>query len=242
MAVRDARRAGDTWNSQQLAERISPVNPKFAAGNAPIKLYRNPLSGHCHRVELMMGLLGLPYEPVDLDMFKGAHKAPEYLKLNPLGQVPTIDDNGTILSDSNAIIVYLSLKYSDGYDWMPSDPVEAAEVQRWLSIAAGEIAGGPCAVRLVKLFGLPFDYDAAHRKTLDLFAVLEPLLAARDYLAGHRITLADVAGYSYIAHVPEGGVSLQPYPAIRAWLDRVEAQPRFVGMPRSALPDETVSA
>ncbi|WP_421707224.1 glutathione S-transferase family protein [Algihabitans sp.] len=218
------------------------MNPTFADGKAPIKLYRNALSGHCHRVELMLALLDLPYEPVELDMAKGAHKAPDYVKINPFGQVPTIDDNGTLLSDSNAIIVYLALTYGDGYDWLPSDPLEAAEVQRWLSVAAGEIAGGPCVVRLVKLFGLPFDYDAAHRKTLDLFTVLEPLLASRDYLAGERITLADVAGYSYIAHVPEGGISLQPYPAVRAWLARIEAQPRFVGMARSPLPDKAPPA
>lgn len=213
------------------------MNAKFPASNAPVKLYRNPISGHCHRVELMLSLLDIPYENIDLDMMKGAHKAPDYLKISPFGQVPAIDDNGTTLSDSNAIIVYLNAKYNDGYEWHPEDPVKAAEVQRWLSVAAGEIAYGPCAVRLVKLFGAGLNYDVAKKVTESLFAVIEPQLKTRDYLAGSAITLADVAGYSYIAHAPEGGVSLEPYPAIRAWLGRVEAHPRFVGMKRSPLPE-----
>ena len=212
------------------------MNTKFPASNAPIKLYRNPISGHCHRVELMLSLLDIPYETIDLDMANGAHKAPDYLKISPFGQVPAIDDNGFTLSDSNAILVYLEKKYNDGYEWLPQDPILAAEVQRWLSVAAGEIAHGPCAVRLVKVFGVKLDYDVAKQKTEALFSVLEPLLQTRDYLAGEKITLADVAGYSYISHVPEGGISLEPYPAIRAWLERIEAHPRFIGMARSPLP------
>lgn len=212
------------------------MNPKFPVTANPIKLYRNPISGHCHRVELMMALLDIPYEAIDLDMANGAHKAADYLALSPLGQVPAIDDNGTTLSDSNAIITYLEKKYNDGYAWVPADPVGAAEVQRWLSIAAGEIAYGPCAVRLVKVFGAELDYDGAKQKTDDLFAVMEPHLAKQEFLAGSEITLADVAGYSYVSHVPEGGVSLEPYPAIRAWLERIEAHPRFIGMARSPLP------
>ncbi|WLQ16301.1 glutathione S-transferase [Hahella aquimaris] len=212
------------------------MNAHFSNTQAPIKLYRNPMSGHCHRVELMLSFLNLPYETIDLDMANGAHKAPDYLKINPLGQVPTIDDNGFVMADSNAIITYLTQKYSDGYVWWPKEPEQAAEVQRWLSVAAGEIAQGPCAVRLVKVFGMKLDYDRAKSITESLFAILEPLLESRQYLAGDHITLADVAGYSYISHAPEGGVSLQPYPAIRAWLERIEAHPGFVGMKRSPLP------
>lgn len=213
------------------------MNTKFSANNAPIKLYRNPISGHCHRVELMMAFLDLPYDIIDLDMANGAHKEPEYLKISPFGQVPAIEDNGVTLSDSNAIITYLEKKYNDGYEWYPQDPIQAAEVQRWLSVAAGEIAYGPAAARLVKVFGAGLDYDLARKKTDALFAVIESLLTNRAYLAGEAITLADVAAYSYISHSPEGGVSLEPYPAIRAWLARVEAHPRFVGMARSPIPE-----
>ncbi|MCZ0964150.1 glutathione S-transferase [Paracoccus benzoatiresistens] len=200
---------------------------------SPVILYRHPKSGHCHRVELMLSLLGLPYEAVDLDMAAGAHKAPDYLIISPLGQVPAIDDNGVRLSDSNAILTYLVMRHGDAPAWRGHDPVEAAEIQRWLSIAAGEIAFGPCAARLVTVFGADLDHAAAQTRTHALFAVMDAHLQARDWLAADRVTLAEIAGYSYIAHAPEGGVSLEPYPAIRAWLNRVEALKGFIGMARS---------
>ncbi|MDN3557501.1 glutathione S-transferase family protein [Halomonas maura] len=204
-----------------------------ALENAPVKLYRNPKSGHCHRVELMLALLAIPYQTVDLDMAHGAHRAPDYLAISPLGQVPAIEDNGLTLADSNAILIYLAERYGDPATWIGSDPVEKAGVQRWLSIAAGEIASGPCAARLVSVFGAPLDHQAAKAKAHALFAVMDAHLEGRQWLAADRPTLADIAGYSYVAHAPEGGVSLAAYPQVRAWLSRIEALPRFIGMARS---------
>lgn len=203
----------------------------------PIKLYRNPKSGHCHRVELMLAFLGLPYETIDLDMANGAHKAPEHLKISPFGLVPAIDDGGYTLADSNAILIYLVQTYAKGSDWMPQDPKDAAEVQRWLTIAADNVYAGPCAARLVKVFGTGHDHKAAVAKAHDLFKVMEAHLAGRDWLATGTITIADVAAYSYIAHAPEGGVDLAPYPNVRAWLSRVAAQPNFVAMAPSPIPE-----
>ena len=213
------------------------MNSKFPAQATAIKLFRNPKSGHCHRAELMMSFLSLPYEPVNLDMANGAHKAAGYLKISPFGQVPAIDDNGTTLSDSNAILTYLVQKYGDDYNWSGERPEEKADVQRWLSVAAGEIANGPCAARLVTVFGAAFDHEAVKAKARALFKVMDAALKGRPYLVSDRITLADVAGYSYIAHAPEGGVSLEAYPNIRRWLANIEAQPRFVGMVPSPIPE-----
>ncbi|MCE3026672.1 glutathione S-transferase family protein [Salinicola sp. DM10] len=204
-----------------------------ALSDAPIKLYRNPKSGHCHRVELMLALLDIPYENVDLDMANGAHREPAYLSISPLGQVPAIDDNGLTLADSNAILVYLVERYGDAARWIGSEPLEKARVQRWLSIAAGEIAHGPCAARLVTVFGAPLDHDAAKASSHTLLAMMETHLDGRAWLASDHPTLADIAGYSYIAHAPEGGVSLDPYPQVHAWLGRIEALPRFVAMASS---------
>lgn len=204
-----------------------------ARDDLPVILYRHPKSGHCHRVELMLSLLGLPYKTIDLDMRNGGHKAAAFLRISPLGQVPAIEDNGVTLADSNAIVTYLVERYGDAATWRGEGPLEKAEVQRWLSIAAGEIASGPCAARLVTLFGAAIDHEAAKSKAHALLAVVDAHLSGRDWLAGARPTLADVAGYSYIAHAPEGGVSLAPYPSIRAWLGRIEALPGFVGMARS---------
>ncbi|WP_083591887.1 glutathione S-transferase [Aurantimonas sp. 22II-16-19i] len=205
--------------------------------HAPVRLYWTPKSGHCHRVQLMLSLLAIPYETVDLDMAKGAHKAPDYLSISPLGQVPAIDDAGFTLSDSNAIITYLAERYGDADLWTGRDPFEKAEVQRWLSIAAGEIARGPAAARLVTVFGASLDHAAAKAIAQTLLGMMEAHLDGREWLAADRPTLADIAAYSYVAHAPEGGVSLADAPNVRAWLARVEALPDFVGMARS--PDLT---
>lgn len=198
-----------------------------------VKLYRHPLSGHSHRVELMLSLLDVPTELVFVDLMKGAHKTPEFLALNRFGQVPVIDDNGTVLADSNGILVYLASKYGNG-QWLPSDPVEQAKVQRWLSVAAGQISSGPATARLITVFGAGYDAADAIKRSHALLQVMEDELANSAFLAGDKATVADVAAYTYVAHAPEGNVSLEDYPNVRAWLARVEALPKFVGMQRTA--------
>mgnify|MGYP000064478855 CR=1 FL=1 len=199
-----------------------------------IKLYRHPLSGHAHRVELMLSLLNLPTELVFVDLANGAHKKAEYLAINAFGQVPVIDDNGTLISDSNAILVYLAKKYGSG-NWLQNDPLAEAHVQRWLSVAAGQLAYGPAAARLVTVFGAAFNADEVITRAHALLKVMDAELAAQPFLAGNAPSIADVANYSYIAHAPEGNVSLQDYPNVRAWLQRIEALPGFVPMQRTAI-------
>ncbi|CAD6561687.1 glutathione S-transferase family protein [Paraburkholderia sabiae] len=196
----------------------------------PIRLYTTLLSGHGHRVKLFLTLLDLPFEVVELDMRAGDNRKPEYLALNPFGQVPTIQDGDVTLFDSNAILVYLATRYGDA-SWLPSDPLGAAAVQRWLSLAAGQIAYGPCAARLVTVFGAPLHHETAKSIAVKLFDVIDRELSTKPFAAGEQVTIADIAAHTYIAHAPEGGVSLEPYPNIRAWLRRVEALPRFIAMP-----------
>lgn len=198
-----------------------------------IKLYRHPLSGHAHRVELLLSLLKLPTELVFVDLANGAHKKPEFLAINAFGQVPVIDDNGTILSDSNAILVYLAKKYGNGA-WLSDDPLAAARIQRWLSVAAGQLAYGPASARLITVFGAALNAEDVIARSHALLKVMDGELASAPFLAGATATIADVANYSYIAHAPEGNVSLQAYPNVRAWLERVEALPGFVPMQRTA--------
>ncbi|MFJ3152300.1 glutathione S-transferase family protein [Pseudomonas hunanensis] len=200
----------------------------------PIKLYNFPKSGHAHRIELMLSLLNLPTELVFVDLAKGAHKQPDFLALNPFGQVPVIDDNGTVIADSNAILVYLAKKYDNG-TWLPEEPAAAARVQRWLSVAAGPLAFGPAAARLVTVFGASFNTDEVISRAHTLLKVIDAELAKTPFLAGSTPTIADIANYSYIAHAPEGNVSLEPYANVRNWLARIEALPRFVPMPRTVI-------
>jgi len=200
----------------------------------PIKFYNFPKSGHAHRIELMLSLLNLPTELVFVDLAKGAHKQPDFLALNPFGQVPVIDDNGTVIADSNAILVYLAKKYDNG-TWLPEEPAAAARVQRWLSVAAGPLAFGPAAARLVTVFGAAFNTDEVIARAHTLLKVIDAELAKAPFLAGSTPTIADIANYSYIAHAPEGNVSLEPYANVRSWLARIESLPGFVAMPRTVI-------
>ncbi|WP_295994025.1 glutathione S-transferase family protein [Rugamonas sp.] len=199
----------------------------------PIRLHRHYMSGHCHRVELLLSMLDLPYETVDVDIPAGQHKGAAFLELNPLGQVPVLEDGDLVLYDSNAILVYLASRYDDGR-WLPRDPVAAARVQQWLSMAAGPIAAGPNSTRLVKLFGAPLDYPRARMIAENLFAVLDAQLGQRSFATGEQPTIADLAAFSYIAMAPDGDVSLEPYPQLRAWLRRIEQLPGFVALPKRA--------
>jgi glutathione S-transferase len=192
-----------------------------------MKLYYHPLSGHSHRVRLFLGLIGARHDLVEVDLGTGAHKKPEFLALNAFGQVPVLDDGGTIVTDSNAILVYLSKKLALT-DWLPEAPVAAAAVQKWLSVAAGQIAYGPAAARLITVFGATFRPEEVIARAHALLAVVEAELSGRDFIAAASPTVADVALYSYIARAPEGNVDLQAYPKVRAWLARIEALPGFV--------------
>jgi glutathione S-transferase len=208
-----------------MARHIVRMNP-------PITLYRHPVSGHAHRVELLLSLLELPYTLVDVDLMRGAHRKPAFLAKSPLGQVPVLEDGEVTLADSNAILVYLALRYDAAQRFLPRDPLAAAQVQRWLSLAAGELAYGPAALRRAALFESPVDRGPLEQTSKRLLDLLESTLGAHPYLTGDQLTIADVALYTYTALAPEGGLSLEPYPSVRAWIARIEALPRFVPMKR----------
>lgn len=193
-------------------------------------LYSVALSGHCHRVRLMLSLLGLAAELREVDLRGGAQHSPEFLALNPFGQVPVLVDGDVTLADSNAILVYLATRHDPEGRWYPADAAHRAEVQRWLSVAAGPLASGPAVARIGTLFGVPLDIATARKVAAALFDVLDRHLTHRAWTTGEAPTLADVALYSYTAHAPEGGIDLASWPAIDAWLKRVEALPGFVPM------------
>lgn len=192
-----------------------------------MKLYYHPLSGHSHRARLFLSLIGLQPELVEVDLMKGAHKAPEFLKLNRFGQVPVLVDDGVAISDSNAILIYAAKKYGKE-DWLPESPQAAAAVQRWLSVAAGEIAHGPAAARLITVFGAKYDPEQVIGVAHSILKLIEAELDGHEFISHDHPTVADVALYSYIARAPEGNVDLKDYPNVNAWLRRIEALPGFV--------------
>ena len=199
----------------------------------PIKLYHFALSGHAHRAQLMLSLLGLPFELVPVDLMAKDQKTPEFLAMNGFGQVPVIQDGDVTLADSNAILVYLASRYAQPGDWLATEPVAMAQVQRWLSVAAGPLAFGPALARVIQVFKRPIDPQEALQRAQQLLVVMDAHLQNTAYLVGDRPSIADVANYSYVAHAPEGNVDLAPYPHVRAWLRRIEALPGFVAMPSS---------
>lgn len=192
-----------------------------------MKLYFHPISGHAHRARLFLSLIGAEADIVEVDLAKGEHKSADYLKLNRFGQVPVLDDEGTIIADSNAILVYAAKKFGRT-DWLPEDPAGAAAVQRWLSVAAGQIAFGPAAARLITIFKAGFNPDEVIARAHAILKTIDAELAGRDWIAADRPTIADVALYSYIDRAPEGNVDLSGYGNVNAWLRRIEALPGFV--------------
>jgi glutathione S-transferase len=200
-----------------------------------LKLYRHPLSGHSHRAEALLSLLGLNAELIDVDLMTGAQRQPSFLQKNAFGQVPVLQDGDITVADSNAILVYLASKYDPQHQWLPLAPVAAAEVQKFLSVAAGPVASGPAAARLVTVFGAGLDHQRAKDLAHTLLQVLDAHLSERDWLVGQQPTIADVANYAYLAHAPEGEVSLADYPNVRAWLARFEQLPGYLPMQGTAV-------
>jgi glutathione S-transferase len=200
-----------------------------------MKLYYTPLSGHCHRARLMLSLLGVEHDIVDVNLRAGEHKSDEFLKLNPFGQVPVLVDGGLTIADSTSILVYLAKKYGRT-DWLPETPEGAARVQRWLSVASGEIAFGPAAARMIALFKDPRNPVEVGERARRVLGLVDAELQGQNWLVGEGPTIADVALYSYIARANEGHVDLSAYANVNAWLRRVEALPGHVEFVKSAIP------
>ena len=195
-----------------------------------MKLYDVELSGNSYRVRLLLSLLGVKHELVTVDLMKGEQREPWFLKLNPRGQVPTLDDDGTVVWDSMAILAYLARKYG-GERWFTIDATEMAEVMQWLAVMENETLYGLGKARLICKFKFPGSLQDAQllgRKGLD---VLEQRLAANQWLALDRPTIADIGCFPYVALASEGEIPLDAYPSVRGWIDRIKSLPGFVGMP-----------
>ena len=194
-------------------------------------LHGHALSGNTHKVRLLLGFLGLAYDEIAVDVPSGEHRRPDFLAVNPFGQVPVLtDEDGTRLHDSQAILIYLGARYGSGA-WWPETADGQGLVAQWLSFSANEIHNGLNLARLYFLLGAPIDLAAAQalgRKSLDQ---LEQHLSEREWLETGRSTVADCAVFPYVALAPEGRVTLDDYPAIGRWLLRVRALPGFAAMP-----------
>jgi glutathione S-transferase len=213
-----------------MTHKINKVKPQH-----PITLFQNPKSGHCHKVSLFMALNAIPFITVEPDMASGEHKSERFSVLNVFKQVPVITDGDTTLADSNAILVYLINAYADSDYWLGKSAKEKALIQRWLSVSAGELAKGPAAARLEYVFGATVHVPTVLATSATLLENMEAHLSISRsvFLVGHHVTAADIAMYSYMAHAPEGGISLEKHPRIIEWLRAIESLNGFVPMPSS---------
>ena len=195
-----------------------------------MKLYDLELSGNAYKVRLFAALVGLNLELQPVDLAAGEHKQSPFIDLNPWAQVPVLEDGDVVLRDSQAILVYLARQYG-GHQWWPDSAAHQAEVMQWLSTAANEIHAGPNVARLIDKFGYPLDKAPALEVSARVLPLIEQHLSEHQWLAMGRPTIAECAVFPYIALGWEGGVSLESYLAIRAWIERIKALPGYVGMP-----------
>ncbi|HXF66632.1 MAG TPA: glutathione S-transferase family protein [Burkholderiales bacterium] len=192
-----------------------------------MKLYMTERSGNAYKPRLLLAMLGVPYEKVVLDFQKKEHKQPAFLKINPRGQVPALEDEGKVYWGSTACLVYIARKHG-GERWLPTDPAGMAEVAQWLELAQNEIHYGLQWARGVMnrmRSGNLEEYQEYGKAGLE---VLEGRLRTNDWLALGRPTIADVACYPYVSVAHEGGFRLEDYPSVAAWVKRFEALPGWI--------------
>lgn len=195
-----------------------------------IQLYGHDLSGNSYKVKLLLSLLQQEFEWVSVDLMSGAHKQPDFLALNPFGQVPVLVEGKTILADAQAILVYLAKQYG-GERWLPSESLPLAQVIRWLSVTSGEIRQGPESARLYHLFKVTsINLERTKQKAGFVLEQLNSHLSDRDWLELGHPTIADVAVFPYVALAPDGNIDLSPYANILSWMERIKHLPGFVGM------------
>jgi glutathione S-transferase len=195
-----------------------------------MQLYDFELSGNCYRVRLLLALLGRPCERIAVDLRAGEQRTPQYLAINPRGQVPALVDGDVTVWDSQAILVYLARAYG-GESWLPIDACGMADVMQWMAVSENEMLNGLARARVMQKFGVPGDVEACRQMGHRILAVMDAHLAAREWLACDRPTIADVACFPYAALAPEGGVALEAYTGVTRWIARIKALPGYVGMP-----------
>lgn len=202
-----------------------------------IKLFDYELSGNCYKVRLLLQILRLPHERIELDFHPGReHKSPWFLAINPLGQIPVIDDDGFILRDAQAILTYLAGRYDPTGLWYPPEPAtRLGQVAMWLGFAASLTATVGAARQHDTLF-YALDVDKCRAEAHASFRVLDEHLwfaehQGQGWLCGpEHPTIADLACFPYVMLSEEGGISRLPYPAIRRWTDRVKRIRGFTTM------------
>ncbi len=197
-----------------------------------MKIYGDSQSGNCYKIQLVCAMLAIPHQWITVDILAGETRSAAFLRKNPNGKIPTLElDDGRTLSESNAIINYLA---ADS-DLLPKDTFTLAKMQQWQCFEQYSHEPYIAVARFIaKYQGMPASRQAEYKAKQSggylALGVMEQQLAATPYLCGDQLTNADISLYAYTHVAHEGGFELERYPAIQAWLDRVEATPGFIAM------------
>jgi glutathione S-transferase len=201
-----------------------------------MKLYSYEESGNSYKVRLILSFLEKACELVDVDLMQAVQHEPEFLAINPRGEVPTLVDGDLVLRDSSAILVYLA-KLAGSEPWWSDDAAGQAAIMEWLAFAASWVQYGVFTARAIVSFGIsgngiPHDFDegvdAANLRAARSLEILDAHCRENDWLACGRPTIGDIAVFPYVALAPMGNISLAPYPAVLAWIARFKSLPHFV--------------
>lgn len=193
-----------------------------------MKLYMSERSGNAYKPRVLLEMLKVPYEKVMVDSGKKENRTEAFLRVNPRGEIPAIEDGGKCFWDSTACLVYIARKHG-GDQWLPGDPAGMAEVMQWMALAQNEIRYGLQIARGnargSRKWGNLDELQEHGRAGLQ---VLEARLKAHSWLALGRPTIADIACYPYVHTAPEAGIPLDDYPAVMAWIKRLEMLPGWI--------------
>ncbi|WP_158809741.1 glutathione S-transferase family protein [Beijerinckia sp. L45] len=201
-----------------------------------ITLHDYILSGDCYKIRLLLAMLGLKYDVSKVDVHPGRdNETPRFLALSPLGRIPVLQEDDLVLWDANAILTYLALRYDSARAWLPADAAHHAAVAVWLGFAATEL-DGILRLRMSAITSAAGDVTEPLAQAYRTLTVLEDHLAEGEirgakWLVGDGPTIADIATFPPVALAPDASISLDRFPAIWRWLDRVKRLDGFIVMP-----------
>jgi glutathione S-transferase len=198
-----------------------------------IKLYDHPISGNCYKVRLALNQIGVKYEKINVDIFKGEQNKPEFVALNPNKKLPVLIDGDLVLWESNAILLYLGKKFAPNHLYS-EDPKVFGLISQWLFFGKTTIDPALARARFITRF-----VPKESRNEKELSALREAGRAALqildDHLKRHEFlaasySIADIGCYAYVSIAEEGEISLSPFSAVQDWCNRIRSQPGYISI------------
>ena len=197
-----------------------------------MKIYGDIQSGNCYKIKLLTSLLDVEHDWIHINILENETRTESYLRKNPNAKIPVLElDDGRCLSESNAILNYLAA----GTELVSSDPFEYSKIQQWQFFEQYSHEPFIAVARFIaKYLGLPeerrAEYESKQEGGHKALQVMEQQLQRTPYLTGNKLTTADISLYGYTHLTDEGGFDLTQYPAIRQWIDRIQSNPKYIGM------------